>query len=59
MTDQEKRLYVLEKIAATAREWCKAVDRDTGWDSWDHHFKRIKYTLLPALDAKRTDEDPC
>ncbi len=41
----------LAQLKACAQDWCDAVERDTSWDSWDHHYKRMKYEILPALAA--------
>lgn len=41
----------LERIAEAAQKWCDAVDRDPSWDGWDHHFKAMKYKLLPGIRA--------
>ena len=35
-------------------EWCVAVDNDSSWDGWDHHYKDARYRPGPmreALDA--------
>lgn len=35
-------------------EWCVAVDNDSSWDGWDHHYKYARYRPGPmraALDA--------
>ena len=38
----------IKALVETAQEWCDAVDRGTSWDYWDHHFKDMKYKVLPA-----------
>ena len=47
---------VLRAVIDEAQEWCDAVDRGTSWDYWDHHFKAMKYKLLPA--ARQALEAP-
>lgn len=39
----------LNAVAGTAEEWCQAVERDSSWDSWDHHYKNMKYEILPHI----------
>ena len=51
------RLEAIEAIVTCAKEWCEAVDHDGSWDGWDHHYKNMKWNLLPALTAAAlTDE---
>lgn len=49
---RETLTWVLDDI----QNWCKAVDRDSSWDGWDHHYKAFAYGGLEkaraALDAK-------
>lgn len=32
--------------------WCKQVDNDASWDSWDHCFKAAHYEDRGGLNAK-------
>lgn len=35
-------------------EWCVAVDHDSSWDGWDHHYKAARHgggPLRALLDA--------
>jgi hypothetical protein len=40
-----------ENVVDRANEWCDAVDRDASWDGWDHHFKEMRYVLLPPING--------
>jgi len=41
----------LTTMRDAVQQWCDAVDRDSSWDGWDHHFKAVKWELLPATNA--------
>ncbi len=41
----------LTNIRDAAKQWCDAVDRESSWDGWDHHFKAMKWELLPQIDS--------
>jgi hypothetical protein len=41
----------LAALIDKVQEWVDAVDLDTSWDGWDHHFKEMKYTVLPNARA--------
>jgi hypothetical protein len=32
-------------------EWCVAVDNDSSWDGWDHHYKDARYRPGPMREA--------
>jgi len=34
-------------LICDVQQWCDAVERDSSWDSWDHHYKSLKWTGLP------------
>ncbi len=33
----------LESLLRACEGWCDAVERDSSWDGWDHHYKAMKY----------------
>lgn len=41
----------MRELADAAQEWCDAVDRNPSWDGWDHHFKNVKWNILPRVRA--------
>lgn len=51
MVENEKLRTELGVIIDRAQEWCDAVDRGSSWDYWDHHFKEMKYNILPKARA--------
>lgn len=46
-------------LREAAQAWCDAVERDSSWDGWDHHYRAMKYRILPATAdlAARRDQD--
>ena len=61
MCDLERLAAEIERLRAERdallrmlAEWCVAVDNDSSWDGWDHHYKYARYRPGPmraALDA--------
>ena len=51
---------IMEHTLDVVQAWCDAVDRDSSWDSWDHHYKGFAYggidNLRAALKGDKTDD---
>lgn len=51
----ETRIEVLEAalrgLIHDTQEWCDAVDADSSWDGWDHHYKALAYGGLDEYRA--------
>lgn len=54
LADGTEAVVVPAGLVQCASDWCEAVARNSSWDGWDHHFKRMKYEVLPALSALET-----
>lgn len=42
MTDLEKISLLQDTLGWVLRDvraWCMAVEKDSSWDGWDHHYK--------------------
>ena len=53
----DKLREALEIILDVAKEWCKAVDKDSSWDGWDQHFKAM-LEVIPVTDAALAETAP-
>ena len=40
-----------DELVELMRDWCAAVDYDSSWDGWDHHYKDA-CALLARIDAR-------
>lgn len=49
-SDPEAR-EALARLIEAVEDWVHAVGEDSSWDGWDHHYKRVKWSLLPAVRA--------
>lgn len=52
MLDDNKLLReALETAVSAMEQWVDAVDYDASWDGWDHHYKAVASSTLPACRA--------
>ena len=43
----EEARDMTKRLIGLSQEWCDAVNHDSSWDGWDHHYKAMRYKLLP------------
>ena len=52
----ERLREALTVMVRDVEEWCEAVNADSSWDGWDHHYKHFAYGTgggISGLDAAR------